>query len=369
MSRFARNHRVFYFEEPVFEEGGPALRITPCPGTQVQVCTPVLPHGLTAVSILRLQRELLDAFVIEKEIAEFVSWYYTPMMREFSSHLKPLLTVYDCMDELSAFAGAPPAMLRNEGELFEAADLVFTGGASLFESKRKQHAAVHLYPSSVDVAHFATSRSHKSDPQDQRGIPHPRIGYAGVIDERMDLQLLAEVSALRPEWQFAMLGPVVKIDPGALPKAPNIHYLGMKPYQDLPAYFSGWTIGMLPFARNDSTRFISPTKTPEYLAANLNVISTSIRDVVKPYGELGLAAIADTPQQFIEAAERFFQQPRTEADTERADAFLSRNSWEKTWSNMNDDMSRILHKKGSESEAAEVTMLAHSASEKGAAHV
>jgi hypothetical protein len=369
MSRFARNHRVFYFEEPVFEEGGPSLRVSTCPSTQVHVCTPVLPPELPAASVLRLQRELLDAVLIEKGITEFVSWYYTPMMREFSSHLKPLLTVYDCMDELSAFAGAPPSLLRNEGELFEAADLVFTGGASLFESKRRQHAAVHLYPSSVDVAHFAAARSHKRDPQDQSAIPHPRIGYAGVIDERMDLQLLAKVSALRPQWQFVMLGPVVKIDPGTLPKEPNIHYLGMKPYADLPAYFSGWSIGMLPFARNESTRFISPTKTPEYLAASLNVISTSIRDVVKPYGELGLAAIADTPQQFVEAAESFFKQPRSEADTARADAFLARNSWEKTWSNMNSDISQVLEKKRTASQSAEVPMLAQAASTKGAAHV
>lgn len=369
MSRFARNHRVFYFEEPVFEEGGPSLRVATCPDTQVHICTPVLPHGLSPASIVQLQRELLDAFVIDKGIEQFVSWYYTPMAREFSVQLNPVLTVYDCMDELSAFAGAPPAMLLNEQELFEAANLVFTGGASLFESKRKQHASVHLYPSSVDVSHFATARTEKRDPADQSGLLHPRIGYAGVIDERMDLPLLAGIAAMRPEWQLMLLGPVVKIDPATLPKAPNIHYLGMKPYQELPAYFSGWEIGMLPFARNESTRFISPTKTPEYLAANLNVISTSIRDVVRPYGELGLVAIADTPEQFVSAAERFLKHSRKESDTARADAFLSRNSWEKTWSEMNEDMSRAIARKRLELNPTEMTVLAQPAAAKGVAHV
>lgn len=370
MSRFARNHRVFYFEEPVFEEHGPSLRVTFCPGTHVHVCTPVLPYGLRGAAIVRQQRDLLDAFVIEKGITEFVAWYYTPMAREFSRHLTPLLTVYDCMDELSAFAGAPPAMAPNEQELFEAAALVFTGGASLFENKRQQHVAVHLYPSSVDVTHFSAARSRQNDPPDQRRIPHPRIGYAGVIDERMDLDLLAGIASLRPDWQFVLLGPVVKIDPAKLPKAANLHYLGMKSYADLPAYLSGWSIGMLPFARNESTRYISPTKTPEYLAAGLNVISTSIKDVVKPYGELGLVAIADTPEDFVAAAQKFFQAPRGKSERSRADAFLALNSWEKTWSSMNHDISVAIDNRPSESNDAEVaTLLTTSIHMKGAAHV
>lgn len=369
MSRFARDHRVFYFEEPVFEDAGPLLRVNVCPTTHIHVCTPVLPQGLSAAAAALKQRELLDAFLIEKAIRQYVAWYYTPMARDFSRHLEPLLTVYDCMDELSAFAGAPPSLSLNEKELFEAADLVFTGGASLFESKRKHHTAVHLYPSSVDLEHFASARELHQEPQDQRSIPYPRLGYAGVIDERMDIDLLDGIARLRPDWQFVMLGPVVKIDPAILPANRNIHYLGMKPYADLPAYFSGWRIGMLPFALNESTRYISPTKTPEYLAAGLSVISTPIADVVKPYGELGLASIVRNAEEFIGAAERIFGSAATERANPKADAFLARNSWDKTWRCMDEDISAAITKKQFKREAANLAFVGTPATAKGAAHV
>ncbi len=333
------------------------------------MCTPVLQHGLTAAAIARQQRELLDAFLVERGIAQFLSWYYTPMAREFSRHLQPVLTVYDCMDELSAFAGAPPAMSFNERELFESAAVVFTGGASLYEAKRQQHVNVRLYPSSVDVQHFSAARRISAEPQDQAAIPHPRIGYAGVIDERMDIGLLAAVAEQRPDWHFVMLGPVVKIDPESLPQAPNIHYLGMKSYTDLPAYLSGWKIGMLPFARNESTRYISPTKTPEYLAAGLSVISTPIQDVVKPYQELGLVAIADRPDEFIAAGKRLLDAPDERSRLGRADAFLARNSWDKTWSAMGHDISDAIEKKISEAKENVPALLTSPMLMKGAAHV
>lgn len=345
MSRFARSHRVFYFEEPVFEERGPSLRVTVCPKTQVRVCTPVLERGTPAAVVAHQQRELLDTCLLEKGIADFVCWYYTPMAREFSRHLAPVMTVYDCMDELSAFAGAPPAMTRNERELFEAAKIVFTGGASLYEAKRKQHACVYLFPSSVDVNHFSKARAAQPEPQAQAHLPHPRLGYAGVIDERMDLDLLAAVAARRPDWQFVMIGPVVKISPETLPHAQNIHYLGMQSYADLPAYFSGWNIGMLPFARNESTRYISPTKTPEYLAAGLRVISTPITDVVNPYGKLGFAGIAQSAAQFIELAEAYISTPISKSQIQDIDHYLALNSWDKTWNGMDQRMAEAIDKK------------------------
>jgi UDP-galactopyranose mutase len=240
------------------------------------------------------------------------------------------------MDELSAFAGAPPAMHNNELELFRRAELVFTGGASLFESKRKQHPNVHFFPSSVDVSHFARARAIDVEPADQVCIPCPRLGYAGVIDERMDLDLLRTAAKMRPEWHFVLLGPVVKIDPATLPQAPNIHYLGMKPYADLPYYLAGWDIGILPFAMNESTRFISPTKTPEYLAAGLRVVSTPIRDVVTPYGDLGLVGIAKDAGEFVRVADSLLLSPLSEEFRTKADLFLTQSSWDKTWSDMNE---------------------------------
>jgi UDP-galactopyranose mutase len=334
MSRFARTRRVFFVEEPIYENTEPYLKSSVCPHTGVHVETPVLPPGLSHEEIVELQRSLLISMVERHHIADYVAWYYTPMAREFARDLKPRVTVYDCMDELSAFAGAPPAMRVNEEELFCGADLVFTGGASLFESKRKQHPSVHLFPSSVDVAHFARARCIKRDPEGQAKLPHPRLGYAGVIDERMDLDLLRRVAAERPDWQVILLGPVVKIDEASLPRAANIHYLGLKQYSELPAYLSGWDVAMLPFALNESTRFISPTKTPEYLAAGLKVVSTPIRDIVRPYGDLGLVAVADGADEFIKAVDALLHSPDDAKFQGRVDQFLSQLSWEKTWGGM-----------------------------------
>jgi UDP-galactopyranose mutase len=211
--------------------------------------------------------------------------------------------------------------------------VVFTGGHSLYEVKKKQHHNVHAFPSSVDVEHFRKARTHHGEPADQADIPHPRLGYVGVIDERMDLELLQQSAKLRPDWQFVMVGPVVKIQPESLPKAPNIHYLGGKTYAELPAYLAGWDLAMMPFARNESTKFISPTKTPEYLAAGRPVVSTSIRDVVRPYGESGLVRIADTPADFVAAAEAAMKNSGAEW-LARVDDYLKTMSWNRTWEGM-----------------------------------
>jgi glycosyltransferase involved in cell wall biosynthesis len=376
MSRFARTRRVFFFEEPIFDDTEPHLRSSVCPKTGVHVQTPILPCGLNHQQIVELQRSLLRSMIQQNHISDYIAWYYTPMAREFASDLKPAVTIYDCMDELSAFAGAAPAMRANEEGLFRDADLVFTGGASLFESKRKQHSSVHLFPSSVDIEHFAQARSIKRDPEDQHEVPHPLLGYAGVIDERMDLELLRKVAAERPDWQIILLGPVVKIHEASLPKAANIHYLGMKQYSELPGYLSGWEIGMLPFALNDSTRFISPTKTPEYLAAGLRVVSTPIRDVVTPYGDLGLVAIANGAREFIRAVESLLHHPPDLAFRARVDQFLSQSSWDKTWGGMNELIENTLVLKRCAVRAtpgfAQPTrpvMAARDISHEGAAHV
>ena len=301
-----------------------------CPQTGVYVMVPVLPLGLDAGQVNSLQRDLLHDALAAHQIKKYIAWYYTPTAMEFTSGLDPRLTVYDCMDELSAFAGAPPSLRSNEQALFQQAQLVFTGGRSLFEAKRRQHSSVYLFPSSVDVAHFARARQMRDEPEDQQPIGKPRFGFAGVIDERMNLELLTQAAQARPDWQFVLLGPVVKIDRASLPQAPNVHLLGMKSYADLPAYLSGWNIGMLPFALNDSTRFISPTKTPEYLAAGLRVISTPIRDVVTPYGQSGLVSIVENAEQLIKAGEELLAEGATREFRERADQFLRQSSWDRT---------------------------------------
>ncbi|HLL53519.1 MAG TPA: glycosyltransferase family 1 protein, partial [Myxococcaceae bacterium] len=329
LSRFARERRVFFYEEPVFGEGPARLEVrTSKEG--VFVAVPHLPQGMEPELVIAAQRELLEAMMADHAVDQYVLWYYTPMSLPFTRELRPLAVAYDCMDELSAFRGAPPELLINEKELLERADVMFTGGHSLYEAKREKHPNVHPFPSSVDVAHFAHARERQQDPADQAHLPGPRIGFFGVIDERMDLHLLEGIAKLRPDWQLVVLGPVVKIDQASLPRLPNIHYLGGKKYPELPAYLAGWDVAMMPFARNESTRFISPTKTPEFLAAGKPVVSTSIRDVVRPYGEKKLVRIADTPEDFVREVEASLTMDRAEW-LPRVDAFLATTSWDDTW--------------------------------------
>jgi UDP-galactopyranose mutase len=331
MTRCARERRVYFVEEPLVEAGHPDLRIQRCDGVTV-VC-PVVPAGLGPVEVSVAQRRLLDAFMTSERLTDYVLWYYTPMALLFTDHLDPRAVVYDCMDELSAFKNAPPMLPALEAELMRRAALVFTGGQSLYQAKRQQHNNIHAFPSSVDVEHFRTARTVTREPTDQQLIPRPRLGYFGVLDERMDLSLLASIVDARPEWHLVMLGPVVKIDAASLPVRPNIHYLGSKQYRELPQYIAGWDVAILPFARNEATRFISPTKTPEYLAAGKPVVSTSIADVVRPYGDRGLVHIADDAASFVTACEMAMREDHA-ARMRAVDRYLGRLSWDTTWTRM-----------------------------------
>ena len=336
MSRSAAGRRVFFIEEPIFDEGPLRLEVSERDGG-VRVAVPRLPEGLTSeVARDAAQQCLVERLMADYGVRDFVLWYYTPMALRFTRHLRPFATVYDCMDEFTAFKGASPLLRSLEQELLVRADLVFTGGQSLYEAKRDRHPRVYAFPSSIDAAHFARARDDSAaDPADQSGVPRPRLGFFGVIDERFDTELLDAVARLRPRWQFVMIGPVVKIDPASLPRRPNIHYLGMKSYAELPTYLAGWDVALLPFARNESTRFISPTKTPEYLAAGKPVVSTSIRDVVRPYGEQGFVRIADTPEEFVAACEAAMNEDAA-ARIERVEGFLAETSWDRTWKQMSD---------------------------------
>jgi UDP-galactopyranose mutase len=345
LSRCARKRRVFFVEEPIFSNCSRHLEVREAePG--VHVVVPYLPEGLRSeVAINAVMKEMMRQLFVDHNINQYVFWYYTPMALSFTYQFKPIAAVYDCMDELSAFKGAPSDLPALERQLFRQVDLVFTGGQSLYEVKRGQHPAVYAFPSSIDASHFGKARSAVTDPEDQAHIPHPRLGFFGVIDERFDVELLDQVAAKRPDWHFVILGPVVKINPDALPKHANIHYLGGKKYGELPDYVAGWDIALLLFARNESTRFISPTKTPEYLAAGKPVISTSIRDVVRPYGEMNLVEITDTADDFIRAAEKLLSRPDRSQWLQRVDAFLENISWDKTWAQMSDLIDEVIERK------------------------
>lgn len=345
LSRCAKDRRVFFIEEPIFGNGSMRLETREAE-SGVHVVVPHLPDGLRSeIAINAVMREMTRQLFTDHDIDNYIFWYYTPMALSFTDHFNPVASVYDCMDELSAFKGAHSALPMLEKQLFRHVDLVFTGGQSLYEAKCGQHPSVHAFPSSIDVKHFGKARNLTEDPKDQAHIPHPRLGFFGVIDERFDSQLLDQIASRRPDWQFIMIGPVVKIDPASLPQHPNIHYLGGKKYQELPEYLAGWDIALLLFARNNSTRFISPTKTPEYLAAGKPVISTSIRDVVRPYGDLKLVEIADTPDEFINAAEKILANADQTQWLAKVDAFLEHISWDKTWSQMYSLIANVIQKK------------------------
>jgi UDP-galactopyranose mutase len=336
LSRCARDRRVIFFEEPHYGEN---LRLDVRRSEEgVLVAVPHLPESVRGKreGEEALLQALLSRLFAEQRVREHVLWYYTPMPVAWTRHLRPLGVVYDCMDELSAFKFAPPELVAREAELFRRADLVFTGGQSLYEAKRGRAPHVYAFPSGIDREHFGRAREVTAEPEDQAGIPHPRLGFFGVVDERFDLGLLDALSRERPDWHFVIIGPVVKIDPQDLPRGANVHYLGGKSYKELPDYLAGWDVATLLFARNEHTRYISPTKTPEYLAAGKPVVSTSIADVVRPYGEMGIVRIADDAPAFVAAAEELM---RAGADSDwlaQVDALLVQNTWDRTWARMSE---------------------------------
>jgi UDP-galactopyranose mutase len=338
MSRFAREMNVIYWEEPV--DIGPRetayLQVREAPDApNVRVVVPHLPQGMPEDAREAALKRLLDAHVAAIR-GPLIAWYYTPMMLPFSRHIEADVTVFDAMDELSKFKFAPTHLLDLEQELIDRADVVFTGGSSLYEAKKDRHPNVHCFPSSVDRAHFCKARAHQFDPADQEELPRPRLGFYGVIDERFDIELLDAVAAMRPSWSFVMVGPIVKISEDELPKRPNIHYLGGKTYDQLPAYLSGWDVALMPFAMNESTQFISPTKTPEYLAGGKPVVSTPIKDVVRHYGKLEGVKIASTPEEFVASCDEALELSRNPESgwLAEADLMLSATSWDTTQARM-----------------------------------
>jgi UDP-galactopyranose mutase len=340
MRRFAATRRVFFWEEHIpcdhplpylehhpFDDGVVALR-------------PRLPHWWSREEVEAGLARLLDLLVATAVPQPPLLWFYTPMMYGFARHVAAEAVVYDCMDELSAFRFADPALVAREGELLARADVVFTGGYSLWEAKRDRHPNCRPFPSAVDAAHFARARAGLAEPADQAPLSRPRLGFYGVIDERIDLPLIDAVAAARPDWSLVMIGPVAKIDPAELPRRANIHWLGQRGYGDLPAYLAGWDAALMPFAINAATRFISPTKTPEYLAGGLPVVSTPIVDVERHYGGIAGVAIAADAPAFVAACERQLALPRDGAWRDEADRLLASQSWDRTQAAMADLVAR-----------------------------
>lgn len=327
LSRLAQYHRVLFIEEPIYDAGSPTLHYSnPAPNvTVIQPHTPISAPGFHDDQIATLQL-LLAELVDEKE--QPIVWFYTPMALPLLTPFTPSLVIYDCMDELSAFNMAPRQLQQRESALMTRADLVFTGGSSLYEAKKNKHHAIYCFPSSVDAVHFEQALDRSNGHPQQQALPRPRLGYYGVIDERLDLSLVAALADAHPEWQIVMVGPVVKIDPATLPQRTNIHWLGQQPYEALPQFLAGWDVCLMPFALNASTQFISPTKVLEYMAAQLPIVSTAITDVARHYAEL--VAIAYSAEEFVHACERALSMNMEENQqlAQRMQAVVAATSWD-----------------------------------------
>lgn len=346
--RGVKERRVFYVEEPKIDRG-PNRVIVNQDASGVNIVVPYLHETVFRFESAHILRGLMNQFLEENEIRDYIAWYYNPRAFNYTNHLKHTFTVYDVMDDLASFNGAPKDMLDFETMLFQEADIVFTGGHSLYDAKRHLHKDIHPFPSSIDIQHFSRARSGPKEPQDQARIPRPRIGFFGVIDERIDYSLIERIARVRPDWQIIMIGPFAKVEEKDLPKAENVHYLGKKSYEDLPNYLGGWDVAILPFARNRATRYISPTKTPEYLAGGIPVVSTPIKDVVRPYGDYGVATIAEG-DEFITSIEDTINRTPNEHQEwlERVEKILKGSSWDETWKKMSDLINTRLEQKNDE---------------------
>jgi protoporphyrinogen oxidase/glycosyltransferase involved in cell wall biosynthesis len=340
LTRLAQHYPVLFVEEPEHDDGEPYLeKSSPVPNMTVcRAHTPILSKGFHDDQIPLLQPMLADLMPPgERPIV----WFYTPMALPLLQGLNPSLVIYDCMDELASFKNPPKQLLQRETALLNLADLVFAGGPSLYEAKRTRHHSVHCFPSSVDVAHFGQALDRSISHPAQAAIPHPRLGFYGVIDERFDTGLVAAMAAAHPEWQVVLAGPVTKIEESQLPRGPNIHYLGQQPYEALPQLLAGWDVCLLPFALNEATRFISPTKVLEYMAAELPIVSTPIADVATPYGDV--VAIANGPQEFVAACEAALslEQAQRETLAEAMREVVATTSWDATAAEMRELMQGV----------------------------
>lgn len=333
MSRFADSCRVIYIDPPEIRPGSEPPFLQDRPGNDsVPVIRPIFPASMidTSGNSYRSMWLSLLPTVLDLAGPNTILWIFSPLGDYLVAAAQPQvrLVVYDCMDDLASFKDGTAEMRVREANLLTLADLVFTGGRSMYEARKDRHERVYCFASGVDVQHYTASESGPSLPAAMAALPHPRLGYFGVLDERIDWELIATIAEQRPEWHWALVGPIVKVDPAELPQAPNIHYLGQQAYADLPGFLQSFDLAVMPFALNEATRFISPTKTLEYLAGGKTVISTSVPDVVATYQ--GIVSIEDGADAWIEEIERLLSAPESERETRREKALplLEQGSWD-----------------------------------------
>jgi hypothetical protein len=334
MSYAAKKWRVFYIEEPEFEETTtePELSIKELKKHKnLYVVNPKLPHAISKNDANKVMQDLLSKLCYDHKVENFGIWYYSVTSIHYTTGLYPRVVVYDCTRPIRA---EQHVLIDTENELISQTDLVFTNGKTLYEAKQNWHPQVYDFPSSIDKEHFMQARIELPEPSDQEEILYPRLGLYGAIDECFDVELLRALSAHRPDWQFVLAGPIVGIDEDTLPKAENIHYLGEKPYQELPSYISGWNVALLLISTEKAAQAHAPTRTPEYLAAFKPIVSTSVPDIISPYYEMGLVNIANDVFEFEAAIESALSFNKRKEWKKTIDEFLKTHSWDVTWQQM-----------------------------------
>lgn len=310
LSRLAINHPVLFVEEPIFGNFATiGLEISNPHANVIRV----VPHIDDVYADAYDQAtEMVRDFLLEElktnsTLADLfknpVLWFYTPMPAPIMlGEFDEIGVVYDCMDELAQFKDAPADIRNRERFLLKQADVVFTGGQKLYESKSQVHSNVHFFGCGVDIKHFGKARLAETViADDLKKIPSPIAGYFGVIDERLDYGLIAHLAKAKPDWTFVMVGPVIKVDPVSLPQAPNLKWLGQRDYKELPHYLKAYDVCLMPFALNEATQYINPTKTLEYMAANKPILSTAVADVVNNFTPV--VQVAYTQEEFVQKLE------------------------------------------------------------------
>jgi glycosyltransferase involved in cell wall biosynthesis len=299
----------------------------------------------------RLVQEALKSELLAGQFQNPVQWFYDPMaVAAFGGRMDEAATVYDCMDELSKFKGAPPVIVERERKLLALADVVFTGGRKMFEAKSRFNANCHFYGCGVDVNHFGKARDESTRvPDDLAHLKKPVLGYFGVVDERMDYELVAKLADANPDWSVAIIGPAIKVDPGQFPQRPNLHWLGGRDYQALPACCKGFDVCLMPFAMNEHTEFINPTKSLEYMATARPIVSSAVPDVISNFGSV--VKIARSHDEFIAHCRQAAASPDREA-IERGLKMASENSWESIVNRLDQHIRDVLVRNNQEMLAA-----------------
>jgi glycosyltransferase involved in cell wall biosynthesis len=334
LARLSRKHSVLFVESPDACDEARATRtyvraVTEFPNINVLQIKIPTSRASDLPWVDKERRRVVQSLLsgpLGEKFTSIVQWFYDPMaIRGFAGQLNEQLIVYDCMDELSLFRGAPPELVHRERELLAVADLVFAGGPKIWRAKREVNPNCFCYGCGVDAEHFGRARDRERRlPDELADLPHPIFGYIGVVDERIDYDLLAHLAA-STKGSVVMIGPWTKVDPASFPRSNNLHWLGGRDYSNLPSYAKGFDVCIMPFARNEATRFINPTKALEYMATGRPIVSTPVEDVVAQFSKV--ITIAEDASRFAEACARAAVQPQW-GQIDRGLVLAARNSWD-----------------------------------------